>query len=137
MTLERELDLNEKLESYGWVDKSRQPGVYSLKLVTPPDDWKSLEGTWHSYFGAPPPDGLLDRLAEADRLLYVGSHGKSMYERMAQHVRGFKTSTITQIWKPVDVVGVWPEDDPDAEEWNRAVALSDERTACWCNGEWL
>lgn len=132
-----ETKLNERLDHDGLHDTARRPGVYVLELREPSSDRAMLLVEWQGEFDAPPPNGFLDRLAGSERFVYVGSHGKNVYTRLCQHANGEKSSTIMQVWEPVDVVGVWPEEYPDAEEWNRAVAIASEDICVWSDGSFI
>lgn len=132
-----ETDLNETLERFGVMDRARTPGVYALELATPADDANTVLRSWVDHYDANPPDGFAARAASAERLCYVGSHAQSVYQRLCQHVAGHKSSTIMEVWPPVDVVAIWPHDAPTAQEYNHAQELSDERTVCWLDGEYV
>ena len=127
-----ETRLTQALEDAGDLDRARQPGVYALRLRDP-GDAASVLVSWQSEFDAPPPDGFVERLTGAAKLLYVGTHAQSMYERLCQHARGHQSSTIMDAWPPMEVYGLWP----DAREYDRAATLSSGHTAVWTDGTLL
>lgn len=125
------------VDDNGLHDAARGPGCYCLRLKDPVDDPHAIGATWLDKFDVHPPAGFSERAAAADRLVYVGSHGKSVYTRLCQHARGHKSSTIMTLWPPVDIVAIWPEESPDAMEWGYANQIADETTVAWTNGEYL
>lgn len=133
MTL-TESELTERLDERGLLTESHRPGVYALKLADPGDSIRAIIDRWTDHFDADIPGNYATRLSAADRLLYVGSHGRSIYDRLTQHVRGHKSSTIMDIYPPVDVVNFWHEDHPRDHEWGHAVDLARDGTVVWCDG---
>lgn len=119
------------------AEATRRPGVYAIRLRDPSDDFAVLVERWQSKFDAEPPYGLFDRLASAERFVYVGSHGKNVYKRLLQHAAGEKSSTVMTAWPPVAVVDVWPRADPGDVEWSYAVDVADETTAVWQDGTYF
>jgi len=128
--------VNEWLDSHGMHESGRQPGVYAIELATPSDDAEQVTRQLHDAYDAPP-EGLAERLAAAERFVYVGTHGESVYKRLCQHARSHQSSTIMAVWQPVDIVDVWPGEYPDAREYNRAVDLASVDTVAWMDGEWF
>jgi hypothetical protein len=128
-----ETELTQRLDDRGDLYRARAPGVYALALQTPPDA-DTAESIWAGHMDAPAPAGYHDRLGACARLCYVGSHAQSMYQRLCDHVAGHQSSTIMALYHPVAVVALWPSEWPRSEEYNRAVELSDERTAVWTDG---
>lgn len=115
----------------------RRPGCYALRLLDPFDDPHAIRTMWEDQYDANPPAGFCERLAEADRFVYVGSHGQSVYERVMQHAEGKKSSTIMNLWPPVGIVAWWPEDNPKDMEWGHANEMANKKTCVWQDGEWL
>lgn len=124
-----ETELTETLDGDG-----QWPGVYALRLKTPPDDVPRVFDCWGAEFDAElaAADAML--LAECEELLYVGSHAQNVYRRMAQHCRGHKASTIMSVWEPVAVAGYWPADAVQSE-WTKANALAGGGTLVWRDGQ--
>lgn len=129
-----ETTVTEDLDQRGLLDTARNPGVYALALQTPADDADTVTRRWRDEFDAMP-DGLAGHLAACDALLYVGSHRRSVYERVCQHARGHHRAAIMAVWPPERVVGIEPCENPRAREWGYAASLADETTRCWTDGE--
>lgn len=129
--------ITEYLDRMGALDQARQPGCYALRLRDPVDDPQAIGDRWLTEFDVHPPAGFSERAAAAARLCYVGSHGESVYARLCQHARGYQSSTIMELWPPVDVEAVWPEESPSQEEYNHATELADDRICVWTDGSYL
>lgn len=125
------------LDRMGALDKARGAGCYAVRLCDPGDDATAIGNEWMDHYNAHPPAGFCERAAFAEKLCYVGSHGKSVYERLCQHARGHKSSTIMALWPPVDIEAIWPSDSPRDLEWGHANELADEQTAVWSDGNYL
>lgn len=119
------------------AEATRGPGAYAIRLRDPADTPQAVRQTWESQFTAPLDAGFVERLAAAERFVYVGSHGKSVYARLCEHAAGEKSSTIMQAWPPVAVVDVWPRAEPVDVEWSYAVDVADETTAVWQDGTYF
>lgn len=122
------------LDGHGLLDAARESGVYAVRLQAPSDDYGRVESRWLAHFDANPPAGLVSRLTDAERFVYVGYANKSIYERLCSHANGDQSASIMAAWPPVVVAGVWPGDGEDGE-FNRAQALADDETAVWSDGE--
>lgn len=130
------IQVNQWLDDNGFHDDARGPGCYALELLPPADVLADVEWRWSDHFEVNPPDGLVDRLASAERFCYVGSHGQSVYKRLNDHATGFQSSTIMDAWPPVGILDVTPIENPREHEWSMAQEMSDETTACWQDGDW-
>lgn len=121
---------HETLDRGNWLEGAQGAAVYALELAIPAD----VRAAWDRAFDVRK-DDFVDRLAAADRLVYVGESADA-YARIMTHVRGeVRQTAIMRVCPPIGVVGVWPVDgDRHAAEYNRAVELTDDATAVWING---
>lgn len=127
--------VNEWIDAQGLHTEARSPGCYAVQLETPSNDADAVSRRWADHYDAPMPDGVLERLTACERFVYVGSHGRSVYERLVQHARDEQSASIMDVWKPVAVVDVWIVSDPDTHEFNVAVEKSGDGTVSWYDGE--
>lgn len=124
------------LDDRGLLDVSQGPGTYGLQVRTPPTVHAVTEA-FREHVDVSPPDEVLARLAESERVAYVGASG-NVYDRLQDHCEGeVRKALFLRCFPPVDLVGVWPSDAPFESEFNRARALSEDYDAVWCNGELL
>lgn len=131
-----ETRVNAWIDGHRMHDSARSPGVYAIELASRSSRYTGVELNWYRHYDCKPPDGFIQRLADAKTFLYVGSHGKSVYRRLCQHARGDKSSTIMSAWEPQRVAGIWPG-PAESGEYNKASQLADEKTAVWVDGEYL
>lgn len=126
-------DVHERLDRRGLLDAARGPGTYALQVKTP-DDTDAVAAAFEGVSDVSPPEPTLSRLT-ADAVCYVGASGH-VYDRLQDHAEGaVRQALFLSAFAPVSVVGVWPADNPFAEEYNRAVALSRDGWTCWQDGE--
>jgi predicted GIY-YIG superfamily endonuclease len=115
------------------------PGVYVLRCCDVGESVEAHARAWRDagYEDTHPDD--LDRLAAADRLLYVGA-ASNVRSRLEDHAVGEKRQgAFTTAYPPFTVVGVEWFDSPDrAFERERRIAmqLADDLddAAVWCDG---
>lgn len=131
-----QLAVNRWVDREGVHDEARQPGCYAIELETPSDRPVAVINRWTDHFDVGMPGEYATRLADADRLVYIGAHGTSVYERLCQHAAGEKSSTIMDVWPPVAVVSILQTDSPDAMEFNYTQEYArEDGTLAWMNGE--
>lgn len=130
-----ETRLTETLDKRGDLEAARASGVYALLLDHPPDDPVTVAEQWADHSDVLPQNGFTERLADAERLVYIGSHARSMYDRLCQHANGEQSSTIMAVWPPVDVWGLYPDRDPETDEYATAVHIGEIDGICtWQDG---
>lgn len=126
---------NETLDRMGALSKSKQPGVYALKLDTP-NTVLDARNAWEAESDVLPSDGDLEAIADAARVAYVGA-SSNVYGRIMEHAKGEKRqAAYLQVFAPVGIVDVWPADNPrEASEYNRAVFLAESGWVVVTDGE--
>lgn len=128
--------VNRWVDSQGLHDDARSPGVYAVELETPGASIPGVIRRWADHFDADMPGAYATRLADAQRFVYVGAHGKSVYHRLCQHATGEKSATIMDVWPPVAVAGILRTDDPGAMEFNYTQEYArEDGTVAWMNGQ--
>jgi len=126
--------VHQALDEQGLLEQSRGPGTYALEVQTPARV-HAVAQAFHAVVDVSPPDAMLDRIASADRVCYVGASG-NVYDRLQDHADGeVRKALFLEAFAPVDVVGVWPSAAPFESEFNRARMLSDQGWTCWQDGE--
>ncbi|UBF23496.1 GIY-YIG endonuclease [Halorubrum tailed virus 28] len=125
---------HERIDELGLLDASRNPGTYALQVAAP-DGVEAVQRQYLTAKGHPLDDGMAERLAACDTVLYVGRSG-DVYDRIMDHVDGeVRRASLLEAFDPVDVRGVWPDDDnTDVAERRRAQALAGPATAVWSDG---
>lgn len=127
---------HETLDHQGLLADAHGPGVYALEAAVP-DSVEAVHRAWHDH-GDPPPDWMLTRLAQAERVAYVGASNRSVYDRLQDHAEGeVRKATLLEVFDPVGVIGVWPaegEDPVGIEERPRAMLLAQEGWVAWTDG---
>lgn len=126
--------VHETLDREGLLDDARGAGTYALRLDVP-DAADEAARRWLAVHSVTPGEDALERLAAADRVAYVGA-ARCVYDRLEDHAAGdVRKAAFLQPFPPVDVVGVWPADDPFAAEHSRAYTLAGEGWTVVVNGE--
>lgn len=127
-------ETHEALDVGGHLSDAHAKGVYSLEVPTP-DAADAVQRAWLDTNDHPLPDAYAVQLADASRTLYVGASG-DVYARIMDHAKSdVRTSSFVATFGFTDVVGVWPGERSGRVERDRARALSDGTTRCWCDGE--
>lgn len=135
-----ETQLTERLDERGMLADAQGPGCYALELRS--YDWGAShiqEQFRRNCTDNPvsPATGVCRRIANAQRLAYVGqSH--NVYQRLCQHVNGkIKQTAIMQLFPPRRVIDVWPCDNPDEKEFQAAVDLARDNpnAVVWSDGK--
>jgi hypothetical protein len=128
--------VHETLDERGLLDDAHRPGCYGLRVRTP-SLTDEVAQSFREHSDVTPPEKIMDRLASAGRVAYVGASG-NVYDRLQDHARGdVRKALFLRCFPPVDVVGVWPSEAPFESEFNRARALSEENWTVWTDGELL
>jgi hypothetical protein len=105
--------------------------------VRTPDSEEAAQVAWYSEFDHAPPEDALERIADAPRVAYVGASG-NVYGRLCDHVAGdVRKAAFLSVFRPTRVIDVWPDADPFASEFNRAMRLTREGWAVWTDGRLL
>lgn len=129
-------EVHETLDTEGWLDASRGPGCYALRLTDPPDDPRAVFEAWTAVHGHAP-QYVIDGLADTTRLAYVGQ-SSNVYERLIDHAEGeVRQTAIMRVFPPVDVLGVKAVDEPSEQEYNYAKAWIEREYDCWVDGALL
>ena len=128
-------DLHQTLDDRGLLDAAHTGGTYALRVKTP-DSVERVARAFLKVSDGTPPEHVIERLT-ADRVAYVGA-SKDVYSRLQDHAEAeVRQATFLRAFDPVEVVGVWPADEPFDAEYNRACALSNEGWCVWMDGEVL
>ncbi|AGM11193.1 hypothetical protein M197_gp28 [Haloarcula hispanica tailed virus 2] len=128
------VSVHEALDVGGWLEDARGPGCYALRLRVP-DSAEDAHRTWLQHFEATPGDDALTRMAQADRVAYVGA-SKRVYDRLMDHAEGEKRkAAVLRAFPAVEVVRVWPMDTPFEREWGAARDLAGDGWTVWVNGD--
>lgn len=127
--------VHETLDERGLLEMAHGSGTYALKCYVPATA-DAVEAAFADVVDATPPAHVVERLADAERVAYVGASG-DVYDRLQDHADGdVRQATFLQAFEPVDIVGVWPTPTPFEAEFNRARLLSDAKDwTCWTDGE--
>jgi predicted GIY-YIG superfamily endonuclease len=129
--------LSEALASFETSDHAAtDPGVYVLRCCSPGGTLAAHARAWRQagYRDAHPDQ--MDRLASANRLVYVGA-ATTLRERIADHINGGRRQTaFLSVYPVFDVAGVEWTDQPFERETRVAMHLADEYPtwAVWCDG---
>jgi len=114
------------------LDQSRGPGVYALAVAVP-DDIATVREQWDTVCDERHPQ--LQRLASAERVAYVGA-SEAVYHRLCDHAEGeYRQATLLQAFAPTRIIDVWWHEHPYAQEYNRAVGLSESGWCAYTDGE--
>lgn len=126
--------VHETLDRRGLLEQSHGPGCYALRVHVP--DGKAHVGdAFRDVVDVAPPDKYLDKLADADRVCYVGASG-DVYSRLMDHAESdVRQSVFLRAFEITDLVNVWASPAPFESEFNRARTLSDKGWTCWTDGE--
>jgi hypothetical protein len=128
------VDMHESLDHAGLLNTVHGPGCYALELKVP-DDADDVHRDWSAVHDVVPGDEVLGRLAKASRVAYVGA-SKDMYARLCDHCEAdVRQSAYCEVFPPVDVVTLWPDQSPFDAEYSRATDLAQEGWTVTCNGE--
>jgi len=131
-----ESTLTERLDERGLLADAHEPGCYALRVETP-DTEIEVAKQWRQHHVNKPPDGVIERLADAERVAYVGASG-DIYQRLCDHVGGeVRRATFLSIFPPREVVEIGPCEDPFDAEFNRAMRLVSDGWTVWTDGELL
>jgi hypothetical protein len=131
-----ESDLTERLDKNGLLSDSHGAGVYALRAVVP-DTLADVREAWDNQHDHRPPDDGLERLADAERVAYVGA-SSDMYSRLSDHVTHKRRQTaFLSAFPPDAVVDLWPTETPFDAEYNRALRLARDDWRVWTDGEIL
>jgi hypothetical protein len=127
----------EQLDHRDLLAASRGPGCYALRLAVP-DSTEAARERWDAHHDARPPEPTLERLAAAEQVAYIGA-AREVYGRIMDHAAGdVRKAAICEAFPPVDIMDVWPTDDPFAREWDRARKVAENNPGrVWVNGELL
>lgn len=124
---------HEALDANGWLDAAHGPGCYSLRLTTPPDDPRAVFEHWTAHHDAAP-QWIIDGLADADRLAYVGASG-DVYGRIQDHAEAeVRRAAILRVYPPVEVLGVEPRENPFEAEFNETRRWVENQFVVWSDG---
>lgn len=122
-------EAHEQLDTNGWLGDSREAGVYALAVETPPDDPRAVFERWTASHDHAP-QHVIDSLADAERLAYVGESG-CVYDRLMDHCRGdVRQTALLRVFPPTEVLGV----EVDASEFNYAREWVGRGWAVWRDG---
>lgn len=128
-----ETELTETLDSRGLLEDARDPGVYALEL-TVPNRVSDVREAWDNQHDIRPEDDGLQRLADADRVAYVGA-SKNVHSRLCEHVnQRRRRASFLETFPVRDLVDVWPHMDPFTAERNRALQLARDDWRVWTDG---
>jgi len=128
-----ETELTETLDTRDLLEDARDPGVYAIEVAVP-DRLDGVREAWDNQHDSRPGDDGLQRLADADRVAYVGA-SKDMYSRLGEHVNQRKRrASFLETFPARDVVDVWPHMDPFTAERNRALQLARDEWRVWTDG---
>lgn len=126
--------VHEALDVNGWLDDAHGPGTYALRLRVP-TSVEEAHRAWRSHFDALPGDDAVTRMAQADRVAYVGA-SKDVYGRLMDHAEAeVRRAAALRVFPPEEVVGVWPSQDPFRDEFGTARTLRDDGWTVWTDGE--
>jgi len=126
-------DIHERLDTAGLLSDSRGPGAYALRVDTPADR-ESVARAWLSEVDAALPHEAFARLSR-ERVAYVGG-SKDVYSRLQDHGDAqVRQATFLEVFDAVDLLDVWPADDPFRAERRVARELSRDGWAVWTDGE--
>lgn len=125
--------IHEALDTQGLLADSRGAGAYALRVDTPADP-EAVARAWLSEVDAALPHEAFARLSR-ERVAYVGG-SSDVYSRLQDHGDAqVRQATFLEVFDPVDLIDVWPADDPFRAERRVARALSRDGWVCWVDGE--
>ena len=129
-----ETELTETLDTRDLLEAARDPGVYAIEVAVP-DRLDGVREAWDNQHDSRPDDDGLQRLADAEKVAYVGA-SKNVYTRLCEHVNQRKRrASFLETFPVRDVVEIWPHLDPFTAEHNRALRLSRDDWKVWKDGE--
>lgn len=129
-----ETELNEQLKANGLMQFSHGPGVYVLE-VSVPDAFAEVCEAWDDRMNARPEESTLKRLADAERVAYLGA-SPDVYSRLSDHVCKTRRQTaFLSVFPPTKIVDIWPCDTPFEREYRKALELSQDGWTVWVDGE--
>lgn len=128
----RASELHEELDTHGLLVESRNPGVYALEVQTP-DTSEEIARAFRDVCEAAPPEGQMDSLTHRS-CAYVGA-SQIPYERLMDHANGrVRQSVLLQAFGFVDIINIWPVENPLENEMMIAYQLSEQGWRVWCDG---
>jgi len=128
------LTVHESLDYDGLLDDAHGPGCYALRLDVP-DSIHDAHARWREYFDALPGDDAVTRMAQRTRVAYVGASG-DVYDRLMDHAEAqVRKAAVLRPFLPLEVIGVYPSEDPFRDEVQTARDLGEDGWLCWVNGE--
>lgn len=124
-----------QLDENGWLDAAAGPGCYALRLADPPDDPRAVFEQWTAHHDAAP-QWIVDGLADAGDLAYVGASGASVYDRVMDHCEGeVRQTAVMRCYPPTEVLGVRAVENPmDGPEYNYGKEWVENGFAVWMDG---
>lgn len=128
-------ELTERLDERDLLDDARGSGVYALEASVP-DTEADVRSAWQLEHDRRPADDTLQRLADAEKVAYVGA-SKGVYSRLSDHITKTRRQTaFLSVFPPARIIDIWPHPDPFDAEYNRALRLARDYRV-WCDGELL
>jgi hypothetical protein len=128
-----ETELTETLDRRDLLGVSQDSGTYALAVDVPRMPTVARE-QWDATHETRPPNDALTRLSRAGNVVYVGA-ASNVYARLCDHAEGeVRQAMLLEAFDATGVVGVWPCDNPQAQEYNRAKRLAQDGWLCWSDG---
>lgn len=129
----RQSTMTERLDERDLLGVAHGAGCYALE-VDAPDSEAACRERWLTHHDHEPPEDTLARVAQADRVAYVGA-SNDVYDRLCDHVAGdVRRAAFLAAFEPTRVVNVWEHDRPFDAEFNRAMRLVRDGWVCWSDG---
>jgi hypothetical protein len=127
--------MTEQLDRCDLLDVSHGSGCYALRVDVPSLPTAAKE-QWDATHDARPGNDALTRMAQADRVAYVGA-SSDVYGRLCDHCGEVRKAALLDAFPPTEVVNVWPVDEPFEAEFNRAYRLAQNDWVVWTDGRLL
>ena len=131
-----EIQLLKDLEAMGQlIAAQNNTGCYALECKAPQTE-QELRTVWHDHWDVEPPESILDPLTDAQRVAYVGAAYDSLFSRLSDHcTKQRNQASLLKLCPPTGIARLWPDADPETDEFNCAQEMVRDGYTVLCDGE--
>ena len=131
-----EIQLLEDLEAMGQLIAAQDnAGCYALECKAP-QTGQELQDVWHDHWNVEPPESILGPLTDAQRVAYVGAAYDSLFARLSDHcTKQRNQASLLKLCPPTGIARLWPDADPETDEFNCAQKMVRDGYTVLCDGE--